>query len=252
VYYNTVQPIAQVYDGFLLALTDAALPPRHGVGTKVMRVFTETDTLRGAAVPSQVVPDTDTLRTWYIAGGSHVPAYSTVEDQTDFRATLGGIQTRDFGTAVALQCTNPGPSAVATWAVFHAAYDALDKWVRFGRPPQHSQPLAVVSAGPPASFVRDANGIVLGGIRLPDVEEPIALNNGDNSPANLTNPLNAFCVLWGTHQDFTTDQLRALYLSNVDYRVQVADTVRRLEGQRFLLRDDGLTLIREADRRHVV
>jgi hypothetical protein len=125
VYYNTVQPLRHVYDGFLLALSDAALPPRAEVGTRAIRVYTENDVFRGAAVPSKVAADGPTLRTWQIAGASHVPAYATGTDPNDFRATLGGIQNREFGVAPPLECVNPGPSQVTSWTVFHAAYDAL-------------------------------------------------------------------------------------------------------------------------------
>jgi hypothetical protein len=249
VYYNTVQPIEHVYDGFLFALSNGSVPPRTAVGSKAIRVFTENDVLRGAAVASQTVPDSATLRTWQIAGASHVPAYAVGPDASDFRSTLGGIQAREFGLTAPLDCVNPGPSQVLSWAVFHAAYDALDRWVRDDVAPRIAQPLAVVNAGPPATFVRDANGIAEGGIRLPDVEVPVALNDGVNAPANLTNPLSGFCVLWGTHREFTRDQLAALYYSDEDYRQQVEDVVRRLVGLRFVLAQDAHVLLDRARHR---
>jgi hypothetical protein len=210
VYYNTVQPLAHVYDGFLFVLTVSAI-----------------------------------LRTWEIAGASHVPAYATDPSETDFRATLGGIQTREFGPAAPVDCLNPGPSAVQSWAVFHAAYAALDAWVRLGVPPPHAQPLDLVSAGPPATFVRDQDGIVEG-VRPPDVAVPAALNNGVNGPASLANPLSAFCVLYGSHVPFTQARLSALYPSNRAYRAAVTADVLGLEAQRFLLPADGRFFIRQA------
>ncbi|MBC6457397.1 alpha/beta hydrolase domain-containing protein [Actinomadura sp. HBU206391] len=251
VYYNTVQPLRHVYDGFLLAIGDSSLPPRGGVGTKAMRVFTENDIYRGAGVPSRTAPDSATLRTWHIAGASHVPAYSTRSDPRDFRATLGGIRDREFGPSEPRDCTNPGPSEVTSWTVFHAAYEALDKWARKGTAPRVAQPLAIADPGPPANLVRDPNGIAQGGIRLPDVEVPVALGDGINSPASLDNPLNSFCVLYGTHRPFTQAQLDALYYDDEDYRRQVADVVRRLVGQRFLLPEEGHVFIDAARRRHV-
>ena len=250
IYYNTVQPLQHVYDGFLIAIGGSTLPPQQSVGTKVIRVDTENDLARG--IGTLRVPDNDALRTWEIAGASHVPAYSTVTDPTDFRGTLGGIQTREFGPAPALECVNPGPSQVESWAVFHAAYGALDAWVRTGLAPQRAQPVAVSNPVAPATFVRDSLGLALGGIRLPDVEVPVSLNDGLNAPASTTNPLSVFCVLWGTHRDFGADQLGQLYTSNADYHRQVIDVVRRLEGQRFVLPEDGVTLIAQALRRSVV
>lgn len=252
VYYNTVQPIQHVYDGFLFALSDSSLPARPGVGTKAIRVFTENDIYRGAGVPSKQAPDSNTLRTWEIAGASHVPAYSTGTDPGDFRATLGAIQTREFGPAPPVDCTNPGPSQVESWAVFHAAYDALDKWVRRGVAPRLAPPLAIIDPGPPASLARDSFGIAEGGIRLPDVEVPVGLNDGINSPASLTNPLSSFCVLYGTHRDFTAAQLGSLYYSDRDYQQQVRDVVQRLVGQHFVLPEDGQVLIDQARHRRPV
>ena len=252
IYYNTVQQLANVYNGFLFALSDSSLPPRSGVDAKAIRVFTENDIFRGEGIASQRVPDTSTLRTWEIAGASHVPSYATDTDENDFRATLGGIQTREFGPAAPITCATPGPSQVQSWAVFHAAYDALNLWVRKGIAPRRAQPLAIIDPGPPANLVRDANGIAEGGIRLPDVEVPTALNNGINSPANLDNPLNAFCVLYGTHTAFTQSQLNALYYSDRDYRQQVTDVVQRLEDQHFLLPADGKVFVDEARHAHVV
>jgi hypothetical protein len=251
VYYNTVQPLEHVYDGFLIAIGGSSLPPRDGVGTKAIRVYTENDVYRGALAGGQTVPDTATLRTWQIAGASHVPAYATGTDPGDFRATLGGIQTREFGATEPLSCVNPGPSQVLSWPVFHAAYDALDKWVRKDVAPRMAPPLAIADPNPPAKIVRDADGIALGGIRVPDVEVPVALNDGINAPANTDNPLNAFCVLYGTHRDFTQSRLAALYYSSADYRGQVADVVRRLEGQHFVLPEDGHVFIEAARHQHI-
>lgn len=246
VYYNTIEPLSHAFDGFLFALTDGALPPRPGVGVKAMRVFTETDIVNGEGQASQVVPDSGILRTWEIAGASHVPAYATDPSETDFRATLGGIQTREFGPAPPQDCVNPGPSAVSSWAVFHAAYAALDAWVQFGIPPAHAQLLDVLNATPPATLARDGNGIAEGGVRLPDVAVPIALNNGINRPASLTNPLSVFCVLDGTHLAFTQAQLNALYSSNQQYRAEVTADVLKLEAERFLLPEDGPFFISQA------
>jgi hypothetical protein len=246
VYYNTIQPISHVFSGFLFALTDSALPPRPGVGTKAIRVFTETDIVNGEGEASQQVPDSSLLRTWEIAGASHVPSYATDPSETDFRATLGGIQTREFGPAAAVDCVNSGPSAVQSWAVFHAAYSALNAWVRRGIPPPHAQPLDVLNATPPATLARDANGIAEGGVRLPDVAVPTALNNGVNSPASLANPLSVFCVLYGSHVAFSQAQLSALYRSNRQYRAEVTADVVRLEAEGFLLPADGRVFIKEA------
>jgi Alpha/beta hydrolase domain len=109
----------------------------------------------------------------------------------------------------------------------------------------------VVNPTPPATITRDVDGIAGGGIRLPDVEVPVALNDGSNSPKSLTNPLSGFCVLWGTHRDFTQAQLDARYHSTADYRRQVIQVLLQLQAQRFVLHEDAVDLLREAVRRDV-
>ena len=252
VYYNTVQETARLYDGFLLAIGGSALAPRQAVGTKVLRVWTETDIYRGLAAPSTRVPDNPVLRTWEIAGASHVPAYAVSQDPNDFRATLGGIQDRDLGPSEPFDCVNPGPSRVPSWAVFHAAYDQLDDWVRHGEAPPSAPRLEVIAPGPPAEIARDALGIARGGIRLPSVAVPTELNNGVNAPANLDNPLNQFCVLYGTNRPFTAEQEDGLYRSDAEYRGKVLAQLVRLVRDGFVLVRDIPALYREAVARDIV
>ena len=241
-YYNAIQAAADAYDGFLVGLGGGV--PRTDVGTKLMKVYTETDVLSSQAALR--VPDSATIHTWEVAGGSHVPASAVSPDPTDFRATLGGIQTREYGPAAPVDCRNPGPSDVEVWAVFHAAYAALDRWVSQGVPPATADPIEVSTLGPPVTLTRDADGIALGGIRLPKVTVPVALNNGANAPASLTNPLSAFCVLYGTHAPFDAEKLASLYPTHGSYVSKVTKAVDDLVRQRFLLKEDAQTLLTDA------
>jgi hypothetical protein len=243
-YYNAVQAAARAYDGFLVGLGGGV--PRSDVGTKLMKVYTETDVLLSQAALR--VPDSATLRTWEVTGGSHVPASAVSPDATDFRATLGGIQTREYGPSAPVDCRNPGPSDVEVWAVFQAGYAALDRWVTEGVPPANADPIEVSSLGPPVTLVRDANGIALGGIRLPKVSVPVAVNNGANGAASLTNPLSVFCILYGTHAPFDESKLASLYPTHGSYVSKVTKTVNDLVGERFLLKEDAKTLLTDAAR----
>jgi Alpha/beta hydrolase domain len=237
-YYNGLQAAAGVFDGFLVGLGGVA--PVDGVGTKLMKVYTETD-VRGQAL--QRVPDNATTRTWEIAGGSHVPASAVSTDLTDFRATLGAIQAREYGPTPPLDCVNPGPSDVEVWAVWDAAYAALDRWVATDVAPAHATPISLTITGTTPTINRDADGFAIGGIRLPSITVPVALNNGVNAPANLDNPLNVFCVLFGTHQPFTQAQLDARYRNHGSYVSKVSQAGTNLVGQGFLLPEDRTTLL---------
>lgn len=237
-YYNALQASADEFDGFLVGLGGGA--PSSAVGTKLFKVYTENDVLRGQAALR--VPDGPTTRTWEVAGGSHVPASAVSPDPTDFRATLGGIQEREYGPAEPLDCLNPGPSDVEVWAVFDAAYAALSRWVSDGVAPPTADPIEVTGLGPPVTVTRDADGIVAGGIRLPAVSVPVALNNGVNGPASLTNPLSVFCILFGTHRPFDQATLGARYPSHGSYVSKVSHASKALVKQGFLLPEDRTTL----------
>jgi hypothetical protein len=115
-----------------------------------------------------------------------------------------------------------------------------------GVPPTTASPIQVSSAGPPATVVRDADGIALGGIRLPKVSVPVALNNGVNGPASLTNPLSVFCVLYGTHAPFDAAKLHALYPAHGAYVSKVTKATGGLVDDGFLLREDAQTLLTDA------
>src|SRR5258708_39976697 len=95
----------------------------------MLRVNTETDVWRGQGDPNIRIGDTQFVHEWEIAGGSHVAPAAVSATPGAFRADLGWVAQRDLGTASPLSCTNPGPSDVEDWAVFHGAYAAPDDWV---------------------------------------------------------------------------------------------------------------------------
>ena len=58
-------------------------------------------------------------------------------------------------------------------------------------------------------FARDANGNVLGGVRSPQVDAPIATLGGVGNSG--TGPVGKFCVLFGTTVPFNASRIHALY-----------------------------------------
>ncbi len=76
--------------------------------------------------------------------------------------------------------------------------------------------------------------------------QPVALVNGANGPASLTNPLSAFCVLYGTHAPFDPATLASLYPTHGSYVSKVTKAVDDLVGRRFLLKGDAQTLLTDA------
>jgi hypothetical protein len=249
-YYNSVQPHAKVYDGFLVGVGGAS--PRLDIPTKIFKVQTETDVWRSQAAVR--VDDTATTHTWEIAGAAHVMADALSSDMKHFRAFLGGIAQRDVGPPTASRCAQPYPSDVETWAVYSAAYAALDRWVSKNVRPSTADPIRVSSAPPPPAFatiVRDANGIAAGGIQLPRVAVPIAVNTGENHPADPADASSRFCILFGTRAPFDSAKLKALYPTRAAYLRAVKQVVNALVERGFVLEADAPTLIRNAETANV-
>jgi len=116
--------------------------------------------------------------------------------------------------------------------VLNAAIASLDRWVRDGTPPA-TAPRLEVTAGSPASIVRDANGIALGGIRTPAVDVPIAILSGDPQPGSL------ICNLFGTTVPFDAAKLTALYGDTATYVAAVeASTAAGIDAG-FLVEGDA-------------
>jgi hypothetical protein len=190
VYFNSVHPLDPIYDGLLLIVGGGMT--RTDQGLKVFKILSETD------VPGQVAsrqPDTDEYRRWEVAGTAHADRY--------FYDYLVPLNERDGVPASPTDCTNPPLSDVPFFEVGAAAADALIRWIENGETPPVAPPIALASTSPPV-IARDALGLAEGGIRLPDVEAPIALNTGSNSGP-------AFCLLFGTHVPFDDATLRQLY-----------------------------------------
>ena len=247
VYYNTIQHQAGVYDGFVPGL--GGLVQRTDLQTKYLRVNTETDVWRGQADPAiRAQSGLPSIHIWEIAGASHVPQAAISETVGDPRSNLGWLEDRDLGPSTARNCRFPYASHVEVWAVFHAAYAALDRWVSDGVAP--ALPAPIETNGQTAGFwniVRDANGIALGGIRLPAVQAPVARNDGMNFPSpTSTNPLDAFCILYGTHVPFSGATLDALYPNHGAYVSQFTQAANDAVKQGVLLRPEAQTLFGDA------
>ena len=247
VYYNTIQDQANVYDGFVPGLGGLTL--RTDLPTKYLRVNTENDVWRGQADPAiRSMNGTPSIRIWEIAGASHVPQAAISETPGDPRSNLGWLEDRDLGPSTPRNCRFPYASHVEVWAAFHAAYAALDRWVTAHVPPPLPPPIE--TNGQTAGFwniERAGNGIALGGLRLPAVEAPIALNNGLNFPSpTSTNPLDGFCILYGTHEPFDEARLSELYPNHGAYVSRFSKAANTAVKQGVLLRPEAQTLLDEA------
>jgi hypothetical protein len=188
---------------------------RTDIPTPVMVLESETDVPR--YFPARQ-PDSDHYRGWEVAGTAHVDKYD-----------LGAI-------ADALGCgapVNDGPHHF----VFHRALHDLQRWMRTPwRPPASSPRMTVDAQG---VLARDPLGNVLGGIRTPELDVPLATYTGVG-----TGPL--FCVLAGTSTHFSTAQLTSLYGNRSEYLRRYLIAEGRALDQRFLLAVDAPDVFAEA------
>ena len=134
-------------------------------------------------------PDTERFRWWEVAGTSHgsAPGARMMSRRTE----------RDkVGIAVPII---EGINPVSTTPVVDAAVRHMRSWA-VGGPAPPIQP-RIEFAGDPPDVVRDEDGIAKGGIRLPQIDVPIA--------CDTSTPIGDGYGMLGSHQPFPTDELRS-------------------------------------------
>jgi hypothetical protein len=247
-YVNAVQPLEHAVDAFLLGVyfgsgsqldvgeavmnPAAGMPPRRfdphllrdDLEVPVMVVNSELEATPGYAVRQ---PDTDRYRLWETAGTSHVYYQAMVDIAPRFE--------RDFGVSVPVA---RGMNEVPAAPVNDAAMHHMQRWLG-GGPPPPAQP-RIEFAGDPPEIVRDEHGIARGGIRLPQVEVPIATNASIPPGDEFTQRLGGSCV------PFSDEKLRALYGDAATYLARFEEATRAAEKAGVILPRDVDTLIEDA------
>jgi Alpha/beta hydrolase domain len=252
-YINAVQPLEHLFDAFMpylyfgggspLEVGEAVFNPagdrlarstlpmipcriRDDIDAIVLIVNSEVEAISCYGVRQ---PDTERFRYWEAAGTAHISLQSMLA-----RAAAMG-QDMDGTAAEALKGINEVPLN----PVVEAAYRRLQEWLETGTPPP-SQPL-IQFAGDPAEVVRDAHGIGRGGIRLPQVEVPLATNSAISAPGSPFGFLGGSCV------PFPPEQVLALYGDADTYLARFAQAARAAEKAQVVLARDVEPLMREAE-----
>ena len=181
----------------------------------------------GAGSDEQALPAN--VRMYDIAGASHVVQPSSSE------------------------CTLP--LARLDWTpISRATLVALDRWVAANVAPPDSKlmPLepttdADVLAAPrhlPKAVIarpkRDADGNVLGGVRLPDMEAPLGVHAAQQEPKSFG------CSLMGAFLPFSEARIAERYKNRDDYVNQIRAAARKLEAERLLLPEDAAVIVNAA------
>jgi hypothetical protein len=142
---------------------------------------------------------------------------------------------RDFGVPL------PMPSNVnhiSMTPLYDAGLHHLDQWIRTGTaPPEMAR---IDFDGDPPEVSRDEHGIARGGIRLPQVEVPIARNSAVPVADDI------FSLLYGSSVPFPPDQVRALYGDAATFVARFEEAARSAEKAGVLLPRDVQPLVEEA------
>ena len=227
-YYNSIHPLADVYDGFVIRGVPGTSTLRTDLQTPIWKLNTESDVLLlGQAVRQ---PDTDYIRTWEVTGSSH--------GDLQLIAEHGPLRIRDIGSAPqdyppdapTYTCANRPFSRIPQHFVQDAVYDHMVQWAAHGTLPPHATPIQLVTTSP-AVAARDGFGNALGGIRLSQLDVPTAVNSGLNSGPG-------FCFLHGAHIPFDAATLATLYPTHNRYLARVVDVSKANLAAGYITLDD--------------
>ncbi|MEP7243515.1 MAG: alpha/beta hydrolase domain-containing protein [Gammaproteobacteria bacterium] len=250
-YINAIHPLdvrsygKPVFDAYLIGVASSPLPinqcsprippgdPRRelrNVGVPVMRIMSQSDFLSGIDARRPDSDDAqDRFRNYEIAGSAHA---------TPDELTFGPAPADIIRAGVPLppmEC-NEGPrSRFPNSLAFNAAFRNLDQWVRKGIAPPRAEPIRVENGQP----VLDKFGNVIGGVRSPYVDVPTAQWTGTSTGAS-------FCFIAGHEKPFDKTRLKELYPTHAAYVRAIRRNVAERVADRFLVREDGARLLKQA------
>lgn len=261
-YVNAVDPLARVYDGFLVHSRFAAAAPldsssifdesqaggppaarfRPDLRVPLVTVITETDLFGGIRSGYYLArqPDSDRLRVWEIAGTAHADNYTIQVAPIDSgSAPLSDIVAAYAPTDMLMgqqlqHCINFAPQH---HYVLQAALSKLCHWVRTGQPPPSGATIELADGDPPEP-VLDANGLARGGIRTPWVDVPVARTSGTGSVESI------MAAIFGSGELFDAHTLRRLYPGGrADYLERFAAALDAAIESGFILPADRTEII---------
>ena len=210
---------------------------RRDLPVPVIQALTETDVASGFGPIAQDGRQRDARRYRYyeMAGTAHAGVHK-------------GVDVIPNLLALEDTCLNPlnthadGP--VFGSYLLNAMWKNLERQVRKRDPPPRGKLIEVEDG----AIVRDAFGNAVGGLRLPELDLPVAtyepsnVVNEDNIPGVLVPALpllNLFCNLAGSVFPFDADTLAELYPKRKRFERRYRERLERLVDKRFLLEEDA-------------
>jgi hypothetical protein len=253
-YINAVDPLAQVYDGFLVHSRFGPAAPLDGdsifdllesnsvegvafrpdLRVPLLTIITETDLFGGRrqGYHSARQPDNQQLRVWEIAGTAHADNYTILVAPIDTgSAPLADIVAGYAPTNMLMgqqleHCINFAPQH---HYVLQAALSRLRSWVSTGRPAPSGALIELDGEQP----ILDDRGLARGGVRTPWVDVPIARTSGAGSDEST------MASIFGSGELFDAATVRRLYPGGVaDYLLRFGASLDTAIEAGFLLAAD--------------
>ena len=135
----------------------------------------------------------------------------------------------------------PRSTPVRNTTVVQAAFAAFNKWVDDGTPPPSPPRFTLASSDPPA-LALDSHGNVIGGVRTPAVDVPVATLSGSPAPG-----ANAICSLFGQTIAFSPATLTSLYQTKSNYLAKYTTSLNKAIKAGFILAADRPALLAQAE-----
>ncbi|MCO5974315.1 alpha/beta hydrolase domain-containing protein [Actinoallomurus soli] len=266
-YADAVQPVAQVYDGFMIHSNSAVAAPITGNAADTLLMPNPSRIRTDLSVPTFVVltetdvplafaarqPDTNRVVHWELAGTSHGDQWAYDLGNPTVQKSAGSAAPQP-DCAAGSAPYNDGPGHYA----MNAALRHLADWAQGGAPPP---------SGPALNAdVRDpSTGLATGGIRLPDVAVPTRTLTGlrDTSGGGVfcglygaSDPWNGDADPWDRHNAGdpsdpapplnTEPVLSRLYPTHADYVGKVRAAAQASVNAGYLLPEDATTIVTAA------
>ncbi len=259
-YIDAVQPIADVFQGFLVhsqfgtgaplsqaPQTSYSAPNpttiRSDLGVPVLEFETETDVYSSNLKDRLHYGNPKWFRLWEVAGSSHYDYYGLAIGPNDTGNGQGAVdnlaamQNPTRTPAGGFTCAVPINTGGTHWAL-DAAVFWLNRWVVDGTPPPPAPPLATTHVSP-VVYQLDANGNAIGGVRTPQVDAPIAILGSQGNSGG-------FCFLFGSTVPYSAAHVASLYKTHGQFVSAWARAVQRDHSHGFLLPADSVELLRSA------
>ena len=204
---------------------------RTDLPVPVVRAHTETDVNAGLFGAS-TQEDTETFRYYEMAGTAHATLHLNAP----------------FGLPFLLEALCEFPSntladgPVFGSFLFNAMWENMERQVVDDVAPPHGALIERDAGG----IARDPFGNALGGVRLPELDVPVARYEPSNTarllPPQIAELAELFCRLAGAAIPFDSEQLEVLYPTPESFLSPYEESADALVAERFLLPEDADTL----------